>query len=407
MLAMGLMSAGYSSVDFMSNTMIPITLRHFTANKLVIACIIDLNRLFAFIVQPYVAWKGDHLNTRFGRRRPLLMIGLQGTMAFLLLLGMLPILIQGDLRHALVGLAVIFIVNFFMQAFQDVNGGNEGPLYGDTFGPGRLGRAVAIRAIMNQLMVLFMSYFAMKWADLDEIYAYFVSGGFLAVSLLIVIFMIRENAPEKPPPREAYNPLKHLRLLRENKDYLKVAIIGAAGLMYSGCFMLYLSLFATEDLGLSIGEFGMAIGVGPFLVLVIAVPVGLFVDRLGPKPIIITGFILLAISALSMLFLVHGFWSLLVVNVLYTVASQLHWLSILPMIFQYAPEGERGKVFGLIQFVRSLAAFLISFPTGSMAEYTPLGYRAGYAVCTLLALVGLSTAWVSRTVAGLFVLKGI
>ena len=80
MLSLGLMVASFSAVETITNNMIPITCRKFTDNAIVLSFIIALNPLFGFIVQPYVAWKSDHTNTRFGRRRPYLMLGLPTTM---------------------------------------------------------------------------------------------------------------------------------------------------------------------------------------------------------------------------------------------------------------------------------------------------------------------------------------
>jgi hypothetical protein len=59
MAALGFMVAGYYSVEFITNNVIPLTARHFTDSPFFIAAVVALNRLFGFIVQPYVSWKSD------------------------------------------------------------------------------------------------------------------------------------------------------------------------------------------------------------------------------------------------------------------------------------------------------------------------------------------------------------
>ena len=70
MLILALMAAGFNSVELITNNLIPITCRHFTDNAFIISAILATNRLFGFVVQPYVCWKSDYVRTRYGRRRP-------------------------------------------------------------------------------------------------------------------------------------------------------------------------------------------------------------------------------------------------------------------------------------------------------------------------------------------------
>ena len=96
--ALGTMVAGYYSVEFITNNVIPLTARHFTDSAFFIAAIVALNRLFGFIVQPYVSWKSDRIRTRFGRRRFFLLIGIPGTLVSLLIVGAFPHLVPPQHR---------------------------------------------------------------------------------------------------------------------------------------------------------------------------------------------------------------------------------------------------------------------------------------------------------------------
>lgn len=373
MAALGGMVAGYYSVEFITNNVVPLTARHFTDSPFFIAAVVALNRLFGFIVQPYVSWKSDHIRTRFGRRRFFLLIGIPGTLVSLLLVGAFPLLVPPEHQHAVMVLGLFFVANIALQAFVDMNWGSHEPLYADTFPHRQLGRAVAFRSWAINLVTLFMSGYAMRLADRHEYLVYLCSAGCLVVSLAIVVFVVREN-PAPPAPRPGnYNPLTQLGLIFRNSDYARISALGALGIMGNAAFMLYLSLLATRTLGLSRTEFGLTLFIGPFVSFLISFPAGMIVDRLGPKPVMAAGFFIFAANSAAMAYWVHDFSSLLILLSVYAAALNLVSLPLTAMIFQYAAPAERGQVYGVFQFMRGLCAFLFSLGIGAVVQYSQSG----------------------------------
>ncbi len=370
MAALGVMVAGYFSVEFVTNNVIPLTTRHFTDSPFVIAAIVALNRLFGFIVQPYVSWKSDRVRTRFGRRRFFLLIGIPGTLVSLLLVGAFPHLVPPEYQHSAMVLGLFIVANIALQAFVDMNWGSHEPLYADTFKHRMLGRAVAFRSWAINLVTLFMSGYALKLADRNEYLVYLCSAGFLVISLAIVVFVVREGDQPPAPRDEIYNPLSHLGLIFGNRDYAKISAIGALGIMGNAAFMLYLSLLATRTLGLSRADFGMTLFVGPIVAFLISFPAGYLVDRLGAKPVMATGYLMFAANSAAMAYWVHDFNSLLLLLSIYAAALNLVQLPLTSMIFQYAAPAERGKVYGLFQFTRGFSAFLFSLVIGMAVQFS-------------------------------------
>lgn len=370
MVSMGTMVAGFVSVDAITNNMVPITARHFTDSPLFIAFLVALNRLFGFLVQPYVAWKSDRIRTRWGRRRPFLILGLPGTCLALLLLGVMPFIFEGESRHALPTLILLLIANVGLQFFQDVNWGSQEPLYADTFRHQVLGRAVAIRSYAIQFVYLFMNYFAMKWADTNELIPYLCAAGLVIMSFVMVMWVIKER--EFPPPENVkrYNPLAHLGLLFRNSDYLKVSLIGAFGLMLPAAFYLFHPLFVTRTLGLTKSQLGEALAVVPIVALAVSYPAGYLVDRYGPKWVTATGFFAVAVVAWGIAYWVHDYTGLMIAMIGYGAAHVLVSLPMTPLVFQYASSRERGTVFGLIQFVRGFSAFVFSVLIGWIVQFS-------------------------------------
>jgi maltose/moltooligosaccharide transporter len=370
MTAMGVMVAGFVSVDAITNNMVPITARHFTDSPFLIAFLVALNRLFGFLVQPYVAWKSDRIRTRFGRRRPFLILGLPGTCVALLLLGSMPFVFQGESRQAMATLVLLLVANVALQFLQDVNWGAQEPLYADTFPHRRLGRAVAVRSYAIQFVYLFMNYYAMKWADHNEFVPYLCAAGLVLLSLFMVVFVIRERDFPPPATVERYNPLTHLSLLWHNADHAKVAVIGAFGLMLPAAFYLFHPLFVTRTLGLSKAQLGASLALVPVVALVVSAPVGWMIDRYGPKWITATGFLALAFISAAVAYGVTDQRGLTIAMCAFGAAQVVISLPMTSLVFQYATAGERGTVFGLIQFVRGFAAFVFSLVIGGIVQFS-------------------------------------
>lgn len=368
MFILALMAAGFSSVELITNNMIPITCRHFTDNAFVISAILATNRLFGFVVQPYVCWKSDFVRTRWGRRRPFFLFGLPLTILGLLAVGALPLLITGDARHTAAALAVVVLVNVLLQAIVDVNWGSLEPLYADTFRQEQLGRASSLRQIAGQVVNLAMVGYVLGWADLNEIYPYLFSAACVAGAFLLMLFVIREQPAGDPPPPTRYNPIAHLGLLVANRDYTRLAFICAANLVLPAALFLFTPLYVTDTLGLSKGELGRAQVLGPFLTIALAFPTGWLVDRIGPKWVMAGGFVLYAVAFTGLAFFTHGFWPLFAFMTVFGVAQVVALMPMTAMVFQYTASSERGQVFGVVQFTRAFSAFVLTLVLGYVVQ---------------------------------------
>lgn len=371
MITMGFMIASFSAVESITNLMIPLTCRKFTDNAMYIAWIISLNRLFGFLVQPYVAWKSDHIQTRFGRRRPFLMIGLPATMVSVLVIGALPYIFTGEMRYTTLAMVVLVLANVALQFFQDMNGGVNEPLYADTFKQEKLGRAVALRSYANMVVLFTMNALAMMAVvKYGEWFPYALCAFWLAVAIAVLLFVVRERPYDLPATKERYNPYKHISLLFHNMDYLKISLIASLGLILPAALMLFNTLYITSQLGLSLAVLGQAAIVGPLITLCMAFPVGYMVDRFGPKYLMIVGFFLMTLVSAGMAFWAHDRWSIIILMNVNHISGIFFWTSMTPIVFQYAGPKERGTVFGLIQFVRGLLTWVVTLSLGAVVQFS-------------------------------------
>jgi len=371
MIGIGVMAAGFTSVDAITNMMIPITCKYFTDSAVLISFLVALNRLCGFTVGPFVAWKGDHITTRFGSRRPFLMLGLPLTLVPMLFIGSMPMWIEGAARTATWALALLIVFNFLMQFFQDFNWGGMDPLYADTFEHEQLGRAMAVRNYANQIVSLFMTYVAIRiLAPKSEFLPYVASAGWLLLSMFVLVFFIRERPRNAAAPKEFYNPLTHMGMVFKSPDYLKLTLMGICWLSTMAVFVSLLSLFATRTLGLSMKEYGNVMTIEVVVAFLLAMPLGYVVDRVGPKWVIFCGFVCFVASSAMMAFVVDSYATFVGAIVLRSFALVLTGLPMASMLFQYVSPSERGAVYGSISFYRSSAAFLSTWLVGFVVQMT-------------------------------------
>jgi maltose/moltooligosaccharide transporter len=388
MISLGLIHIGIGSVDNLNNSMVQNTISLFTDRQFVISSIMDFNRFFGFMVQPYVAWKGDQIQTRFGRRKPFLLIGIPCVIIFLLLLGKMPILFAGSSRGTWFALFTLILFNVGLQVFHDVNLGVEGPLYGDTFSHKKLGLASGFKTVSNTIMLLIMSQIGMQWAMTDEFGPFLISGILLTVALIVVVFCIRERPAVQKKSAERYNPLKHIKLLIDEPVFLRIATIGAITQMIPASGNSVLFMFAKKSLHVSYKEFGDAMMCSQIVAMVVALPIGYLVDRLGPKKCIFMGLFLYMLTTCSFAFYVHDFATLRQTVMFNAASNPLLNGSLFSLVFLQSPKEERGKIWGLVQFVRSFSAFLIVPAIGLLYDFTK-DYRYGYMVNIVLCIIGM------------------
>lgn len=358
--------AGMSSVDWVTSNYLPITLRMFTDSSLAIAILLSLNRLFGFVVQPYVTWKSDHIHSRFGRRRPFFLIGNPMVLFSLLAIGAMPYLFKEGYRSAILAMGLLILFNVLLQFFQDFAIGCTEPLYADTFEQKTLGRASAIRTYSVLAVAFLMNFAALPLADKSEIAPYAFSGALVLVAFLVMFFFVRERHYVPQPPGR-YNPVAHFSLLR-NREYFLLAVIGGLGLCLAAATALYNALFITQTLGLTKTDMGLAIGFSPVAAFLFSFPFGYLADRYGPQYVLAFGFLAHAVANAAMAFWVDDFQSLLIITLFNAGMGVAGQVSMTAMIFQYASPSDRGTVFGLVQFVRGFSAFVITLVLGGLVQ---------------------------------------
>jgi MFS family permease len=152
--------------------------------------------------------------------------------------------------------------------------------------------------------------------------------------------------------------------------------------MLFGALVPLLPLY-TESLGLSKGGAGLLVGALGGGMLLGGIPGGVAAGRLGAKPTMVIGLVLLAAASLAF-GLAGGAWSLGVARFVQGVASATTWAGALTWVTSAAPPGRRGEVIGTALGAAVFGA-IVGPLFGAMA--VAVGVRLSFAAVSAFSLL--------------------
>jgi MFS family permease len=159
----------------------------------------------------------------------------------------------------------------------------------------------------------------------------------------------------------------------------------------SGFFLPLTLIYVTRVVGLPLGTAGTVVALGTLAGLLVPPLAGPLVDRVGPKPVVITSQLVQALGAGAFL-LAHGIASVAVAVVALAAGQQLFYSSLFALISDVAGTGPKERPFAVVNMVRSgcfgagaLAAGVLLATAGGAGLRVAVAVNAGsFLVCALL-----------------------
>lgn len=177
---------------FVISTALPFTMRRFTDDTRLMSLVGSVGLWFGIVLGPLVNYISDRIWTRFGRRRPFILVAVCGALLAMVCIPFMP---------ALAPLIMVVVVSSILG---DV-GSTQEPLWLEVVPPSQRGTGVAIRVLaINMAGVLF---FQVMFAQFDRRYqfgglaltgeqmCYLLGAFFQFCFLLLIAFGIREVRP--------------------------------------------------------------------------------------------------------------------------------------------------------------------------------------------------------------------
>ncbi|MCL4530606.1 MAG: MFS transporter [Chloroflexi bacterium] len=220
--------------------------------------------VIAMLVQPAAGLLSDRSMSRFGRRRPYILIGAFFDLVFLALIA-----VSWNYWSLLIG---VLLIQFSSNI-------SHGPLQGlipDLVPEDERGRASAIKAIFELLPIIIVGLTIAKLVGAGELgWAVFATGATLLIVAVITVLFVKEEPLKEKPNTPFWPPM--LRVLGMLAGIAIGAVAGIlGGGILGGLAGLITLIFANQVTALEVG-----VGVGGAVAMIVAVIAGVWAGALA------------------------------------------------------------------------------------------------------------------------------
>ncbi len=308
------------------------------------------DNLINVFLQPWVGAKSDNTRSRFGRRKPWIILGTPiAVIGFVLI----------PFAQTAVAIAVfILITNFGMALFRSPTVS----WLGDLFLPDDRSKANGIINLMGGIGALLAFFGGGYLFNNFGRAAPFIGGAILLVAAMTVA-LIGVKEPEqidvKEKPKDP-GVLANLRSVWQHPDKSGLYVLLGILLWFMGFNALEagLSSFAVFTLGIAPGTASIFSGAVSITFILAAMPAGFLGTKYGRGPVIRLGLIALTIILLASFFIIQD----PITFVLALVLTGIFWAFVnvnsLPLVYDHGDERRIGAYTGLYYFSSQLAAVL-------------------------------------------------
>lgn len=372
---------GISIIWPLFNSLVPPFLEDLGLTATVIGFILTWDNIINMFFQPWVGAKSDRTVSRFGRRKPWLMLGAPLAALFFMLV---PFVRE---NFALIALAILG-TNVSMALFRSPTIA----YLGDLFRPAERSQANGVINLMGGLGGAAALFGGGALYKLGVPLPFIVGSGVMLIAILIVLVAVREPAREvtviaddEPQP----GVLDNFRAVWRNADKSGLFLLSAIFSWFVGwnAMEAFFTLYARSVLGVPEGTGTQMLTAFAATLILFAIPSGLIATRIGRKRTITIGlagmvaglvigfFIRTPTPLLIVLAVMGAFWALVNIN-------------SLPMVYDLGGAGQIGAFTGLYYFASSAAAITGPIASGGLIDLA----GKNYAVLWLFSAVFIALA---------------
>jgi len=373
-----LANLGFGAFYAFNNFALPVWLKHFTANAILLGLMAGTHSFEGVVLQPVVGAWSDRLRSPLGRRRPFLLVAVPISALFLLLAPLAAHLPHG-VRLALIVACIVAFTMTFNVAIDPYQS-----LLADITTTQQRGRVTGLWyfvGLLGQIVILLLIFLL----RLPVAAGFALVAGLMLLTTLLTCLRTREpqNVPPPAPAASYWSELaqavRGLRTLRQMRVYLLTFFLYGIGI---DAVVPNLSLFIKGVTGCSDAIAAMM----PIALLVCAAlgsaPFGWVSDRIGPKRLLMVSLGMIALAALGGLW-VHSLLQVGLVLALAGLGTAAQNASAFPLLTRLVPGEEVGFYTGLQTAALALAGPLSLWGTGALINHRHHDYRVIFLVCFL------------------------
>lgn len=380
----------FSMMEILIPVLLPLFLKQHDASATTIGIIVgSIPALLNFIINPIVSTCSDRTRSRWGRRIPYLFFTSPFVTLFLILLGWsddIGAWLQASVLNGgfSVSAVVISLVIFFAIGFQVFNMFVSSVFYyifADVVPEQFMGRFMAAFRVVGTLAGFIFHKFILGHAKEHMPWIFTIVALIYLVSFSLMCLRVKEG--EYPPVRKDEKKPNMFQLaqtyFRECFSipfYLWMFIGTALNSVSMICRTMFGLLFATEDLGLALGQVGHISATATVLTMCMLLPAGLLVDRLHPLRLYcFGGFLIVAVNVFSF-FYANDYLTYFIVVILNAVVYITQTASGLPLFAALLPREKYGQFCSAQAMVQ--AVIMIAANAGGGVFIDIFGYRYIY-----------------------------
>ncbi len=332
---------GISIIWPLFNSLIPPMLADLGLGAAVVGFILTWDNIINMFFQPWVGSRSDRTHTRFGRRKPWLMLGAPMAALFFILV---PFVRE---NFMLIALAILG-TNLGMALFRSPTIA----YLGDLFEPHERSKANGVINLMGGVGGAIALFAGGALYAIGVPIPFIFGAAVMLLAIGVVLWRVKEPDRSHIPPEEIEQEPKlwdNVRYVATNPDRSGLFLLGAIFAWFVGwnATEAFFTLYAREVLGIPVGTGTQMLTAFAAMLILFAIPSGLLATRFGRKPIILIGLLgmtagtLLAfllqeqMALLALLAVMGGFWALININ-------------SLPMVYDLAKSGSIGAYTGCI-----------------------------------------------------------
>lgn len=369
-LLLGFGFFGISIIWPLFNNFVPIFLREdFALSATMIGFIMTWDNYINMFLQPWVGERSDRTRSKWGRRKPWMMVGAPLAAIFFVLVPVMSTL--GTVAGIMVA---ILLTNLSMALFRSPTVA----LLGDLFPPEQRSTANGVINLMGGLGAIVAFLGGGFLYGIGRITPFAFGAVVLVGAILMVVLFIQE--PEIPFEKEEEDVgeglLANIRVVLTSADRSGLFILLAILCWFMGYNALetWISSFGRFDLGIEAGRMSLITSGFALLFVIFAVPSGLIATRFGRKRTIMTG-----ITGLIFVFVAGWFVNSQATLIGVLLVAGVSWALInvnsLPMVFDVGGEAKIGAYTGLYYFAASIAAVAGPQTVGVLVDLAGSSYR--------------------------------
>ncbi|HEY70557.1 MAG TPA: SLC45 family MFS transporter [Anaerolineae bacterium] len=339
---------GISIIWPLFNSLIPPMLEDLGLSAFLVGFILTWDNIINMFVQPWVGSLSDQTRTRFGRRKPWLMVGAPLASVFFILV---PFVRE---NFILIALAILG-TNIGMAIFR----APTIAYLGDLFKPADRSKANGVINLMGGLGGAVALFAGGALYKLGVPLPFIVGSGVMLIAILIVLLYVREPDVDAIETRQEKEPglRENLTQVLTGPDRGGLYLLGAIFCWFVGwnAMEAFFTIYARNVLDIDVGTGTQMLTAFAATLILFSIPSGLIATRFGRKPTIIMGLggMLVGLIAgffirdqtllLITLAIMGAFWALVNIN-------------SLPMVYDLGGKASIGALTGLYYFSSSAAA---------------------------------------------------